>query len=52
MINSIVKIIFILIVVFHGLIHLLGFLKAFDLAKINKLTRPISRFTYWPTGNG
>jgi len=43
MINSIVKIIFVLMVAFHGLIHLLGFLKAFDLAKINKLTRPISR---------
>ena len=43
MINSIVKIIFVLIVAFHGLIHLLGFLKAFDLAQINKLTQPISR---------
>lgn len=43
MINSIVKVIFILIVVFHGLIHLLGFLKAFDLAQINELTQPISR---------
>jgi hypothetical protein len=43
MIDSIAKIIFILIVVFHGLIHLLGFLKAFDLAQINELTQPISR---------
>ncbi|MCE7859510.1 MAG: hypothetical protein DYG86_06950 [Chloroflexi bacterium CFX2] len=38
-----VKVIFILIVVFHGLIHLLGFLKAFELAQINELTQPISR---------
>lgn len=43
MINSIAKIIFVLMVAFHGLIHLLGFLKAFDLAQINELTRPISR---------
>lgn len=43
MINSIAKIIFILMVAFHGLIHLLGFLKAFNLAQINELTQPISR---------
>lgn len=43
MINSIAKIIFVLMVAFHGLIHLLSFLKAFDLVQINKLTRPISR---------
>jgi len=43
MINSIAKLIFIMIVTFHGLIHLLGFLKAFDLAQINELTQPIGR---------
>ena len=43
MINSVVKVIFVLMLAIHGLIHLFGFLKAFDLAKIDKLTRPISR---------
>ncbi|RPI00301.1 MAG: hypothetical protein EHM72_09630 [Calditrichaeota bacterium] len=37
------KIGFIAIIVIHGLIHLLGFLKAFQLAKINELTQSISR---------
>jgi len=40
---SITKLIFVLMVAFHGLIHLLGFLKAFDLAQINELTQPIGR---------
>lgn len=37
------KLIFIGIVVIHGLIHLLGFLKAFELAKISELTQSITR---------
>lgn len=37
------KIVFILIVIIHALIHLLGFLKAFQLAEINQLTQNISR---------
>lgn len=37
------RIAFIVILVLHGLIHLLGFLKAFDLAPIEQLTTPISR---------
>ncbi|RRR72652.1 MAG: hypothetical protein EI684_09910 [Candidatus Viridilinea halotolerans] len=43
MINAIAKTGFILITTIHGLIHLLGFVKAFDLAQINELTQPISR---------
>lgn len=43
MIQSNAKLIFILITAVHGLIHLLGFLKAFDLAQINELTQPIGR---------
>ena len=27
----------------HGLIHLLGFVKAFDLGEIRELTQPVSR---------
>ncbi|HLP48237.1 MAG TPA: hypothetical protein VK469_20000 [Candidatus Kapabacteria bacterium] len=37
------KIIFAIILVFHGLIHLMGFAKAFDLSKIDALTQPISK---------
>jgi hypothetical protein len=43
MTTSIARIIFILIVTFHGLIHLLGFLKAFGLVQVNELTLEISR---------
>ncbi|PDW03490.1 DUF6544 family protein [Candidatus Viridilinea mediisalina] len=43
MINSIAKTGFILITIIHGLIHLLGFVKAFNFAQINELTQPISR---------
>lgn len=43
MMSSIVKTGFILVVAVHGLIHMLGFVKAFDLAQINELTQPISR---------
>jgi hypothetical protein len=37
------KIIFIIILSFHGLIHSMGFLKAFHLAKVDQLIMPISR---------
>jgi hypothetical protein len=32
-----------LVILVHGLIHIMGFVKAFDLAEINQLTREISR---------
>lgn len=36
--------IFLLVVLFiHGVIHILGFLKAFQLAEINQLTQHISK---------
>jgi len=38
-----VKIILLFIIVIHGLIHILGFIKAFNLAEVNQLTRTISR---------
>jgi hypothetical protein len=34
---------FALFVLLHGLLHLLGFVKAFDLAELSTLTQPISR---------
>ena len=37
------KIVIIAIILLHGLIHLMGFVKAFGLAEINELTLPISR---------
>jgi hypothetical protein len=37
------KILLVVLVVIHGLIHLLGFVKAFDLAPVAQLTRPITR---------
>lgn len=40
---SITKLIFIILVTLHGLIHLPGFLKAFELAQFTELTQPISR---------
>ena len=40
------KIFFIVLLTIHGLIHLLGFLKAFDLAQIDQLTQNITK----PTG--
>lgn len=43
MIRSIAKLAFIALLLGHGLIHLLGFLKAFDLAQVNQLTLEISR---------
>jgi hypothetical protein len=41
------KYLFVLFLIFHGLIHLMGFLKAFGFAQINQLTKEISR----PTGS-
>jgi hypothetical protein len=37
------KIIFIVIAVLHGLIHLLGFAKSFELAEVKQLSQPISK---------
>jgi hypothetical protein len=38
-----IKPIFTFIVIIHGLIHLMGFLKAFQLAEINQLMQDIPR---------
>lgn len=40
---SILKILFYLILGIHGLIHLMGFAKAFEFAKMEQLTQPISK---------
>jgi len=37
------KIFFLIVVIIHGMIHILGFLKAFQLAEINQLTQSISK---------
>lgn len=37
------KTIFLLLVVIHGLIHMMGFLKAFEIAKLDQLTQSISK---------
>jgi hypothetical protein len=37
------KIIFFIIIIVHGLIHLMGFVKAFKLAPMDQLTQPISK---------
>ena len=37
------RFLFVFIVFFHGLIHLLGFLKAFQLSEVSRLTQHISR---------
>jgi hypothetical protein len=37
------KYLFALLIILHGLIHLMGFLKAFGFAQINQLTKEISR---------
>lgn len=41
---TILKILFVLLLAIHGLIHLMGFAKAFEFAKMEQLTQPISRF--------
>ncbi len=38
------KIFFTILLVLHGLIHLLGFIKAFDLSPVKALTLPITKF--------
>ena len=40
-----IKILFAIITIIHGLIHLMGFTKAFNYAEINQLTQPISKNT-------
>ncbi|MBK8623551.1 MAG: hypothetical protein IPN79_17795 [Saprospiraceae bacterium] len=37
------KILYFLIVLFHGLIHLLGFVKGFGLKEVKELSLPISK---------
>jgi len=37
------KILLIILISFHGLIHLLGFAKAFKLAEVSQLSQPISK---------
>lgn len=37
------KIAFIILLLVHGLIHLLGFVKAYNLSEVSQLTQPISR---------
>ncbi len=37
------KILFIVVVVIHALIHIMGFVKAFNLAELSQLTKPISK---------
>ena len=37
------KVLFMIILIIHGLIHLLGFLKAFLLAELNEITNPVSK---------
>jgi hypothetical protein len=37
------KILLLILIIIHGLIHLLGFVKAFQLADVSQLTQPISR---------
>lgn len=43
------RIIFLIILFLHGLIHLMGFAKAFQLAEIEQLTLPISKLSglFW-----
>lgn len=40
---SILKILFVVIVAIHGLIHLMGFAKAFKFSEMEQLTQPISK---------
>ena len=37
------KIFFLIVLFIHGMIHILGFLKAYQLAEINQLTQNISK---------
>lgn len=40
-----IKIFFTFIVIIHGLIHLMGFMKAFNFAEMSQLTQPISKMS-------
>ena len=42
-----IKYIFATVTLTHGLIHLMGFAKAFNYAEISQLTQPISKNTGW-----
>jgi hypothetical protein len=37
------RFILLVIIIIHGLIHILGFIKAFELAEVNQLTHSISK---------
>lgn len=37
------KIVFLIVVILHGLIHLLGFIKAYGIKEVKELTLPISK---------
>jgi hypothetical protein len=37
------KVLFLIIVIVHGLVHLMGFMKGFLLAELNELTTPVSK---------
>ncbi len=37
------KVVYLILIAIHGLIHLLGFVKAFNVAEVSQLTLPISR---------
>ena len=41
--QRLLKIIFAFVIAIHGLIHLMGFAKAFDYGKIDRLTAEISK---------
>jgi len=41
----VVRIIFLILLILHGLIHLMGFFKAYDIAEIEALKLPISQIT-------
>jgi hypothetical protein len=46
------KIVYFIIVLLHGLIHVMGFVKGFDLKEVKELTLPISKIAgiFWLTG--
>jgi len=52
--SAVLKILFVAIVAVHGLIHLMGFAKAFKYADLEQLTQPISKpfGLLWLTSTG
>ena len=38
-----IKLIFLVLILLHGVIHLIGFAKAYELAELSQLTRRVSR---------